>query len=385
MRPPESAGGGGPFGKRKARVIPDPPEMDEAQGRRAFWFVLVLLAVTAPAMAGVVTLNVVADPYGTVGTRFFPTVTASDRTVKADKIEELKEPPELVVLGSSRSMRYEPSYLEEKTGLRTFNAGVNGIGGIADAWAMTQFIHETWPDARPAYLWFIDVESYVPFEIGVRTAGEPRLARFVDQASAGEGARRLATAVWENRSTMCSLATAWESGRLLLFRKKAKVEQTKYRKRILDDGALKQRRWSEREWKRRWVDSRERYTELYATIYERMDPRTEEYFEKTLEFMNEQGAAPLVVLTPINPKLRRILVPLGWNERHEQVTAYIEAQQSVYDLTFLDMTDPTVFGFDPTQWYDGVHMTAINTRPAIDHVLEQTGGVPPVEPAASGD
>ena len=164
--------------------------MDQAKGRRAFFFVLVLVLVTALVMGAVLALNVVADPYGSVGTHLFPTVTTSDRTVKADSIEALKEPPELVVLGSSRSMRYEPSYLEKKTGLRTFNAGVNGIGGTADAWAMTQFIHEMWPDAHPAYLWLVDVESFVPFEVQARTANEPRLAKYVGAATAGKGPRR---------------------------------------------------------------------------------------------------------------------------------------------------------------------------------------------------
>ena len=82
--------------------------------------------------------NTLADPYGMIGTKLLPTVTTSDRTIKADFIEKLKQPPQLVVLGSSRSMRYEPAYLQQKTGLRTFNAGVNGIGGTADAWAMTE-------------------------------------------------------------------------------------------------------------------------------------------------------------------------------------------------------------------------------------------------------
>src|SRR5450756_1015905 len=81
-------------------------------------------------MAAVGTLNTLADPYGMVGTKLLPTVTTSDRTIKADFIEKLKQQPQLVVLGSSRSMRYEPKYLQKKTGLRTFNAGVNGISLI---------------------------------------------------------------------------------------------------------------------------------------------------------------------------------------------------------------------------------------------------------------
>ena len=372
-----------PPGKLKQRVIPDPPEMDQSRGRRSFFFVLVLVLVTTLVMGGVLALNVVADPYGSVGTYLFPTVTTSDRTVKADKIEQLKEPPELVVLGSSRSMRFEPSYLEEKTGLKTFNAGVNGIGGTADAWAMSQFIHDTRPDADPAYLWLLDVESFVPFEVGARTAGEPRMAQYVGQASIGKSPREFARALWENRSTLFSLDTGWDAARLLLYREEAESSQSKYRKQILDDGVLKSRKWSEREWKRRWPNSIERYSDLHKNVYKGLDPTAQEYFEKTLSFMNEQGQTPLVMLTPINPKLRKILAPLGWTKRHEEVVAYVGSLQGEYAFAFLDMTDPRVFDFDKKEWYDGVHMTTVNTRSAIDHILEQNGGWPSQPPAGA--
>lgn len=358
--------------------------MDPSEGGRAFWFVLVLVLVTALVMGGVVALNVIADPYGSVGIDYFPTVTTSDRTVKADKIEQLERAPELVVLGSSRSMRYEPAYLEEKTGLRTFNAGVNGIGGAADAWAMTQFIHDAWPAAHPAYLWLLDVESFVPFEVGARTAGEPRLARYVGQASAREGASELAGAVWQSRSTVFSLDTAYDSVRLLLHRERAASEQTKYRSRILDDGVLKDRPWSRREWRRRWPNSVERYRALHGDVYKRLDPTAREYFEETLTFMNERGQTPVIALTPINPKLRRIVATLGWAERYREVVAYVESLQGEYDFAFLDMTDPAVFDFDKNEWYDGVHMTTVNTRRAIDYITAQTGGWPPSQPPADG-
>jgi hypothetical protein len=387
MTPPDdptttTPNGSEPPGTFKQRVIPDPPEMDQSRGGRAVFFVLVLALVTTLVMGGVLALNVVADPYGSVGTFLFPTVTTSDRTVKADKIEQLRQAPELVVLGSSRSMRYEPSYLEEKTGLKTFNAGVNGIGGTADAWAMSQFIHDTRPDADPAYLWLLDVESFVPFEVGARTAGEPRLAQYVDQASIGKGPREFARALWESRSTLFSLETAWDAARLLLHREEATSSQSKYRKQILDDGVLKPRKWSEREWKRRWPRSIERYSDLHDNVYKGLDPTAQEYFEKTLSFMNEQGQTPIIMLTPINPKLRKILAPLGWTKRYEEVLAYVGSLRGEYDFDFLDMTDPRVFGFDKKEWYDGVHMTTVNTRPAIDHLLEQTGGWPPSQPAA---
>jgi hypothetical protein len=335
-------------------------------------------------MAGVVALNVVADPYGSVGTHLFPTVTTSDRTVKADRIQALKQAPRLVVLGSSRSMRYEPSYLEKKTGLRTFNAGVNGIGGTADAWAMTQFVHEVFPDSHPAYLWLVDVESFVPFKVQARTANEPRLAKFVGAATAAGGVVELAEAVWQNRVTEFSLATAKDSLRLLIYRKEAKNSQSKYQKQILADGVLKQRLWTSREWKKRFPNSVRRYSDLYKNVYHKLDPQSEAYFEKTLAFINAQGATPILAITPINPKLAKVLDPLGRAQRHQQVLAYLRSLSSKYRFKLVDLTDPSVFGYDPKQWYDGVHMTTVNTEKAIDHILAQTGGIPPVHLPASG-
>jgi hypothetical protein len=374
-----------PPGKLKRREIPDPPEMDEARGRRAFLFILVLVLFTALLMAGVLALNVVGDPYGSVGTHFFPTVTTTDRTVKADRIEELKQPPQLVVLGSSRAMRYEPSYLEKLTGLRTFNASVNGIGGTTDAWAMSQFIHEVWPDSHPAYLWLVDVESFVPLGAQGRTAAEPRLAKYVNAATAGKGTAELAQAIWQNRSTLFSLATAKDSLRVMLFRKKAKTTQSKYRRQILADGALKQRGWKKQWWDVHFPSSVVRYSNLYKNVYKKPDAASQKYFEKTLAFMNDQGATPLIVLTPINPKLRAIIGPLGWDARHQQAVAYIESLQATYRFKFLDLTDPSLFGYVPKQFFDGVHMTTINTEKAIRYILRQTGGVPPVTPPAGGN
>jgi hypothetical protein len=129
----------------------------------------------------------------------------------------------------------------------------------------------------------------------------------------------------------------------------------------------------------------QRYSDLYKNVYRAPNKESEEYFEKTLAFMNEQGATPLLVLTPINPKLAKVLDPLGRVERHRQIVDYVESLQGQYDFKFLDLTDPSVFGFDPKQFYDGMHMTTINTQKAIDYILKQTDGVPPVKAPAGGE
>ena len=148
------------------------------------------------------------------------------------------------------------------------------------------------------------------------------------------------------------------------------------RKKFLPDGGQVERPWTQKEWDRRFPKSVKRYGDLYRNAYKKLDPEAQRYFERTLKLMNDQGATPLIVLTPINPKLLKVVGPLGWPERHQQVLDYLASLESKYDFVFVDITDMTKFDADPKQFYDGVHLTTINTRRAIDYVLQQTGGLP---------
>lgn len=363
-----------PGRKTRQRAIANPPEMDAGRGVSALLFVLGVFLVAGLGLAAVVALNAYADPYGSLGTHRLPTVTTSDRTVKADAIAAYSRAPEVVVLGSSRAMRYEPEYLQEKTGLLGFNAAVNGIGGPVDMWAMTQYLDEVWPEATPLYVWLLDVEAFVPVTVGARTASEPRLSKYVGMATPEGGPLQLLKAIAANRAAILSLATARDSLRLLWSREEAAREETTYRNTIGPDGALVERRYNEETFRVQYQQSVERYTNLYSGVFEGLDPEAREYFEKTLAFMNERGMTPVIALSPINPALRAIVAPLGWDARHQELLDYLDSLRARYAFTLLDMTDPSVFGADPVQWHDGVHMTAVNTRRAIDYILEQTGG-----------
>ena len=164
--------------------------------------------------------------------------------------------------------------------------------------------------------------------------------------------------------------------RVILDRRKVAQAGKKYRSTFLPDGGLKYNPWTVKGWNRRFPNSVKRYRDLYRNVYKKLDPEAESYFERTLKLMNDRGATPLIVLTPINPKLLKVVGPLGWSQRHQQVLDYIASLRGMYHFVFVDITDITKFGADPKQFYDGVHMTTVNTRRAIDYVLRQTGGIP---------
>ncbi len=277
-------------------------------------------------MVAVGALNTYADPYGLIGTRALPTLTTSDRVDQGRLHRQAQEGtqarrPRQLALDEVRPVVLP----QKKTGLVTFNAGVNGIGGIPDAWAMMNYIHGRFPDSRPAYFWLVDVESFVPFSVQGNTAAEPRLNQYLGGPPTGRRSPSVVLrAVWDNRTSVFSWATAADSLRVLRHPAAIKRAVVHYRSTFLPYGAIGPHPYSAAEFKRRYPHSQTRYENLYKTIYHGMDPQAKRYFERTLAFMNAHGAKPVIVLTPINPLLLRVVGPLGWYERHRQVVDFIQ-------------------------------------------------------------
>ena len=75
-------------------------------------------------LASVGALNLFVDPFGTHGTNLIEPIVVSSRQPKLNLYRRASPPPEVVVLGSSRSFDMEPSSIERITGGRAFNAAV---------------------------------------------------------------------------------------------------------------------------------------------------------------------------------------------------------------------------------------------------------------------
>jgi len=59
-------------------------------------------------------------------------------------------------------------------------------------------------------------------------------------------------------------------------------------------------------------------------------PARVSFFERTIQRMNAWGATPVVVLTHNQPRLLTALKRVGWNARHRQVLAYLHLLQGRY-------------------------------------------------------
>jgi hypothetical protein len=69
--------------------------------------------------------------------------------------------------------------------------------------------------------------------------------------------------------------------------------------------------------------------------------------------------------------MRAVLGPLGWNVRHRQVLAYLDALSKRYRFTVLDMTSLSSFGGSPRLFYDGFHLTIPNMHRLLDTLIRK--------------
>jgi hypothetical protein len=353
--------------------IVEAQEPGESLGRFVIW----LLAGTIGVLGSVFAFNVVVDPYGTVGTGLFPVGIPEDPAIKVGLMNRLKTPPQVLVLGSSRSMKVEPAYIRQKTGMPGFNAGVRS-GTPIDAWAMVRYAHDRFPGVRKHYLWMLDVEAFRSGAVKSNLLTVGALARYFPPSM-----RR------SSRLTSLPDLLSWQATTDSLKVVRARIQrgtsltphqQRKQRKtgEFSPDGFRRSDFNDDQMARGHTLDERLRgsiveYRAIFGSYHE-LSGRQQRFFEQTLAAMNSNGEEPTIVISPVHPSLLAVIGPLGWNDRHRDVLAYLDSLSGRYRFQVADMSRISSFGGSPDQFFDGVHMRLANYHRLIDTVLAQQGG-----------
>lgn len=307
--------------------------------------VLVVLLV-AGLTAGVAASRPFRTLVQTDRTPFVPT----DRTVKLRLLEDLPEPPRLLVLGGSRATRVEPARFERLTGLPGFNLALQN-GRPEDAWAFVNLLRERNPGTPLQIVWFIHVEAFREQGLSPGLLQEPELSRwFPPELIATEKEKLPQTAAEAPKGIDLALTRFARDGVVLRNRYDIAAKKGRTLARALD--------WS--------IDTA---LERYATTSPALFPRSTEYFEKTLDLLSQAGTRQTVVLTPMHPRLLKAVRAAGWDERHREVMAYLRRQQELYGFSLLDCSRLSSIGGDPDAFYDGFHFRSANARRLVDAVV----------------
>ncbi|OQA03678.1 MAG: hypothetical protein BWY69_00316 [Planctomycetes bacterium ADurb.Bin401] len=101
-------------------------------------FIFVFLSSFLFFLFFLLSINIYIDPRGIFGTGKYPILVATARTEKILLLKSVEQKPQALIFGSSHCMRYSPKYVENVTGLKTFNCSVNS-GKIEDFLALLNF------------------------------------------------------------------------------------------------------------------------------------------------------------------------------------------------------------------------------------------------------
>jgi hypothetical protein len=266
---------------------------------------------------------------------------SGDRATKLTLIAALPRSPQILILGSSRAREAEPSFLRRLTGRSGFNAAVTG-GTAADAWVMTRFGADRWPSRARRYLLFVDA--------GIATNGIPP-----DLAADPRARRYLGAESTAGRTSPC------------------RVSRSRYRA----DGSIAHH-YPKPPAERARVVAKS-VAEVLAHIRthpphaEQDNPARYAYFERTIAFMNQHGARPVIVLNPIHPRVLAELEKYGFPKR-KAALEYLGRLRRRLDFVVVDCEDIRTWGGSAANFTNATHVDRVNMRRMLRYIVSHADG-----------
>lgn len=363
-----------------------PPALEARERSYVAW----LLASTLLACVVLLTVLWWLDPISVTGreTRFSVVENGGVRQAKLDLMEELPAPPDVLVLGSSRSMKVDPAEIERVSGATAFNGAVSG-GTTQDMYLYARYADELWGrDGEYPHL-VIGVVNDV-FRYTGTAALDPRLRRFLprgqQERDALEVARQLLQLKTLEAAARAVRRVVARDGVGALLRPEHGADRIDARFTLpgrqkgnqrehldprgmqgFDPGANYSKPLAER------VETQMRtFVERSYEAdpgYEGIDERGLELLVRTIRLANSHGDVPTLWVTPYHPAARELL-PDEHDERDARFRAAIRELQrdSSLRFTFVDLDDLDSFGGDPREFHDGIHMTEANTARVAAHL-----------------
>ena len=275
---------------------------------------------------------------------------ASDRMQKTDLIQALASPPEVIILGGSRALRFDPAYLQKRTGLTGFNAAVTGARP-EDAWALVNLFHARFPTARFRFLWVIHADEFSPKSLDPGLVYDATLASYFPP----------------------SLITP----QLHAEAEHLRVDPMQLGRVFAPDGYVIHDAFN-RMFPKPGVDASGVSKNIaqalrnYAKTPAKVSSLSTLYFEKTLALMQSIGAAPPVVVSaPVDPRILAATASHGWAVRQGLVLRFLAGLHAHYRFDFADFSKAASCGCTARDFFDGIHLRPSGARKVTDAVLRR--------------
>jgi hypothetical protein len=263
-----------------------------------------------------------------------------DRVTKLGLLDHLSKAPHVLILGSSRARVAMPATVEKLTGGTAFNAGVHA-GSSADEYVFTRLLAQRFPQAKPAYIIFVDV-SIAGDAVNPELADEP-LARPFLGASASSKKTTCVPNGWYKADGGLAYSPALTS---------AQREQRVAEALVGAEAKIR-------------ADSK---------IPRHINPRSTKWFRKLLGFVNARGARPVIVLNPIYPKVLALREKYGFPELKAAKT-YIAWLRQHYRFVLVNGENISTWGGKASDFTNIDHIDRANMDRLLRYVVHHSDGV----------
>lgn len=351
------------------------PALFPEHARFVGWTLVMVVAFMSCIMA----VNWYVDPTGVTG-RETPYTVADNtevREVKLNMIDDIDDAPDVLVLGSSRSMKLDPKVIKREAGVSAFNAAVSG-GVNRDFNLYARYAHKRW-DELPHLVIGITNDTFRDDDTNTLVTDQ-RLLGLLDER------QRLQERV-ASIPELASMGTFKLSLKAVMHGPVAQAQASQ----VQDDSdrAVRNQRSSYRK------DGMQLFDPIFTgTLDERVDKQMRNFIKGAfapmdtftgvsaggntalsdlIRFANEQGDEPVLWLTPFQPDAAQLLADTTWQQRDMNMRRQLDRMRaSGLRFQVIDLTDPASFSGTREDWHDGIHMTEANTARVVAE-LEREG------------
>ncbi len=335
-------------------------------------FCVCVVGLVVSCLIAIATLNWTVNPYGQYSSELLAPIVQDSRSEKVDLFERLENPPQGLILGSSRALKFEPEYLQSRTSQTFFNFAVNH-GRPEDFLAIVRYYYDRNGYFPKTLLIGVDVSSLndvVPND--ARLSAEPRLYSLArdtswwtdefDRFSQLFSYQQLAASLFALRNVVCPRMPT-ESEQCL--NANGLIQYTKRQSQIANgtydfESALD---FTQRE---------------FLSVFSQLNqpsPRRLGYLRETVRICSANGCQVYLFTTVSHPRLRELLATkTKFLLVEEKAIHAIRELASDAGAKYVDFGSIETFNGDPDCFVDGIHPLEPNTRRMIDRLMSRSVG-----------
>jgi hypothetical protein len=320
-------------------------------------FVTFFVVLSILLLVAVAALNVIIDPYAEYGTNLVNPLVVLPRQDKYILMQDVPQPPQTLLLGSSRAITLRPSLVAELTGEPAFNAAVTRAMPL-DYFVFGNYALQTY-DPPPGQIYvFVDLQAMHPMVIwnAPDWLNKSPLRQYAGDFSASFSLEEFLTGLvsWRQASDSLQAMERIVSGADVYV-----VPYSAYGE-MLD--------WQSPEHGTSEFDDYE-----FWESFTRIPPERFANLERVMALAADYDVALTFVFLPYSPDAQGKLAKIdNYVARDRELRDFLAARQPTYDFAVVDLLPLEPWDGDPAGFYDYYHITQENADRIITYLFTET-------------